>query len=96
MDDLGVDGDAERALADALALIERLDADNERLRMKVLEVLRLMEDAVTEGVRHERREAELEQQCANLEAELAALRNTKLLRAVAPLRAAYAKVRRRG
>ena len=94
MDERGLD--TEGALADALALIERLDADNEQLRMKVLEVLRLMEDAVTEGVRHERRAAELEQQCANLEAELAALHGTKLMRVVAPLRALYAKVRRRG
>jgi hypothetical protein len=73
---------------DPFELIERLDADNERLRMKALDLMRLMEDAVTAQVAAERRAAELE-------AELDALRNTKLMRVAAPARRLYARLRRR-
>ena len=74
------------ALREAERLIDRLDADNERLRMKVLDLLRLMEAAVTERVDHELR-------AEALEAELRAVQNTKIMRAVAPLRRLYARAR---
>ena len=77
------------ALAEAERLIDGLDAENERLRMKVLDLLRLMEAAVSERVDHELR-------AEALEAELHALEHTKVMRLVAPLRRVYARVRRRG
>lgn len=77
-----------QALREAELLIDRLDADNERLRMKVLDLMRLMEAAVGERVDHELR-------AEALEAELEALQNTKLMRVVAPLRRQYARLRRR-
>ncbi len=85
-----VDDDAglRDALREAERLIDRLDADNERLRMKVLDLLRLMEAAVSERVDHELR-------AEALEAELTALQHTKIMRLVAPLRRAYARVRGR-
>ncbi len=81
--------DLRQALTEAEALIERLDADNERLRMKVLDLMRQWEAAVSERVDHELR-------AEALEAELHALQHTKIMRAVAPLRRAYARVRGRG
>ena len=81
--------DIAQALNEAQHLIERLDADNERLRMKVLEVTRHWEAAVGERVDHELR-------AEALEAELHALSHTKIMRAVAPLRRLYAKVRGQG
>ena len=74
------------ALVEAEALIARLDAENERLRMKVLEVLEWMEEAVSVGVDQERR-------AEALEAELAAWRSTRIMRMLAPLRSVYARVR---
>lgn len=81
--------DLRQALTEAEALIERLDADNERLRMKVLDLMRQWEAAVSERVDHELR-------AEALEAELHALQHTKIMRAVAPLRRLYARVRSRG
>jgi hypothetical protein len=78
-----------------LGLVERLDADNERLRMKSLDLMRVMEEGVDAQVAGERRIAELELQVGRLEAELAAIHRTKLMRFSAPLRRAYAAVRRR-
>lgn len=85
MIDDDLDGDLVEALREAQRLIDRLDADNERLRMKVLDLIRLMEEAVTQGVDHELR-------AAALEAELRALQHTKIMRTVAPLRRVYAGV----
>lgn len=81
--------DLRQALTEAEALIERLDADNERLRMKVLDLMRQWEAAVSERVDHELR-------AEALEAELHALQHTKIMRAVAPLRRVYARVHSRG
>lgn len=81
------DDDAAQALREAQRLIDRLDADNERLRMKVLDVTRQWEAAVNERVDHELR-------AEALEAELHALQHTKMMRVVAPLRRLYARVRR--
>lgn len=82
------DVEVREALREAERIIERLDADNERLRMKVLDLLRLMEAAVSERVDHELR-------AEALEAELTALQQTKIMRLVAPLRRVYARMRRR-
>jgi predicted nucleic acid-binding Zn-ribbon protein len=78
-----------------LALVERLDADNERLRMKALDLMRVMEEVVNDQVAGERRLAGLEEQNRRLEAELEAVQNTKLMRFSAPLRRVYGTVRRR-
>ena len=79
--------DLRHALREAQTLIEQLDADNERLRMKVLEVMRQWEAAVGERVDHELR-------AQALEAELHALHNTRIMRLVAPARRWYARLRR--
>ena len=78
-----------------LGVVEQLDADNERLRMTSLDLMRLMEDVVTAQVAGERRIAELEEHNRRLEAELAALHSTKLMRAAAPFRRVYARLRAR-
>jgi hypothetical protein len=74
-----------------LALVERLDADNERLRMKALELGRLVEDAVTAQVAGERRILELDARIEALDAELQALANTRVVRMSRPFRAVYAR-----
>ncbi|TVR21811.1 MAG: hypothetical protein EA389_14350 [Ilumatobacter sp.] len=75
-----------------LALVEQLDADNERLRTKALDLIRLMEDAVTEQVAGERRIEELEARVETLEAEIQSLENSRVLRMTRPLRAAYGRL----
>lgn len=85
----------QAAVAELLALVEDLDADNERLRLRVLELLELMEQAVTEQVAGERRIAELDGQRRALEAELDAVRKTRVMRMTAPARRAYARLRSR-
>jgi hypothetical protein len=82
-------------VGELLDLVERLDADNERLRMKSLDLMRVMEEGVDAQVAGERRIVELEKQVGRLEAELAAVHRTKLMRFSAPLRRVYAAVRRR-
>ena len=79
-----------------LEVIDQLDTDNERLRMKALELMELMESAVTQQVAAERRVAELEDQVTKLESEIEALHGTKVMRFVRPLRAAYERLRSRG
>lgn len=83
----------QSAAQELLGLVKELDADNERLRMRVLELLELMEDSVTAQVGGERRIAELERRCGALEAELVAVRNTRVMRLSAPLRRAYGRLR---
>ena len=96
-DESSPDERAELAeLAELVGVVEQLDEDNERLRVRVLELLELMEDAVTAQVAAERRADELAARVAALDAELAAVRNTRVMRATAPLRAAYARFRQRG
>lgn len=87
--------DAEPDVAELLALVEQLDADNERLRNKALDLAHRMEDAVTAQVAGERRIDELDARVALLEAELHALENTRVLRMTRPLRSAYARLRSR-
>ena len=56
-------------VAELLATIEQLDADNERLRMRVLEVMEWMEEAVTEQVATERELAACRERSAELAAD---------------------------
>ncbi len=82
-------------VAELLATIEQLDADNERLRMRVLEVMEWMEEAVTEQVATERELAACRERSAELAAELAAIERTVTWRMVAPARRVYGRVVRR-
>ena len=77
-----------------LELVERLDSDNEQLRMKGFELMRVMEEIVTDQVAGERRVAELEARNRHLEDELAAVHRTKLMRLSAPFRRVYGRFRR--
>lgn len=67
-------------------IIEELDRDNERLRTKVLEIMTLMEEAVTAQVAAERRVVELE-------SDLHAIQATKTMRLLRPFRNGYAWLR---
>lgn len=87
-----MDADADAGLTEMLAEVER---DHEAMRMRILELLRILEDAVDQQVAGERRIADLTTQCANLEAEIEALHNTRLFRLARPFRSAYSRVRRR-
>lgn len=82
--------------ADPLGAVGRLHEDNERLRLRVLELLKLMEDEVTDRVDAEIRAEDWERQAGALERELEALRSTTLFRMAAPLRSIYARFRSRG
>lgn len=80
-------------IGELLALVERLDADNERLRMKALELGKLVEDAVTAQVAAERRTAEMGERVELLDNELKALADTRVLRVARPFRTAYRRLR---
>ena len=67
-------------------IIEELDRDNERLRTKVLEIMTLMEEAVTAQVAAELRVVELE-------SDLHAIQATKTMRLLRPFRNGYAWLR---
>jgi hypothetical protein len=79
--------------ADLAQMLAEIDRDHEAMRLRILELLRLLEDAVTAQVAGERRVAELTEQCARLQAEVDALHDTKLFRAARPVRAAYSRIR---
>lgn len=83
---------SSQPVPDLEAVLEELHADHERLRMRVLDLMRLMEDEVTDRVEAEQQASEWEQQATALQRELDALRNTKLMRAAAPLRRIYTRV----
>lgn len=78
------------------AMLEQLHAENERLRLRVLELMKLMEDEVTDKVEAEFRVDEWRHQAEALQRELDALRNTKVMRMMQPARRLYARIRRRG
>lgn len=82
-------------IEELVGLVEDLDADNERLRLKVLEILRLMEDAVTAQVAAERRAADLAAERDRLAAELDAVRATRIMRWSRPVRDLYGRLRGR-
>lgn len=92
----GSDTAGEFSDADELLdLITLIDGENERLRQRQLELLRWMEEAVTEQVACERRCGELERQVAAVEAEIEAIHGTVTWRVLAPIRQVYARARRR-
>ena len=78
-----------------IELIERLDHDNERLRMKSLDLMNLMEEVVNREVAGERRIDELQRRVDELEHENLALHNTKLMRFTRPIRAVYRRAKAR-
>jgi len=84
----GVQIAGEPTKEELFALIERLDADNEAQRLRLLAAFDWLETAVTDKASAEHRAAAATQ-------ELEALRNTKLFRLASPLRAGYARLRRR-
>jgi allophanate hydrolase subunit 1 len=97
------------SLEEAVALVDKLDGINEEQRLRLMAVMDWLEDAVTQQVREECRADDVTAQLATersahhscrqrvdqLEAELAALNNTKLIRYAAPFRSAYARLRAR-
>jgi len=82
-------------VGELLDLIGRLDADNERLRLRVLEVMEWMEDAVTAQVATERELESCRRRVAEAAAELEAIRQTRAWRLLAAPRRAYGAFRRR-
>ena len=74
-------------------LVESLDADNERLRVRVLTLLEFAEDAVTAQVSAERQVSVLEAEVQRLHDEIDALHRTRVMRLARPFRALYARVR---
>lgn len=100
----------EPSVDELLALLDHLDDDHERQRLRLYEVLDWFEGAVTAQVAAERRRdeltaeveayrarvAELEAHEAALLAEVHALHGSLLFRAARPVRSLWAKVRRRG
>ncbi len=78
-----------------IELIERLDHDNERLRMKSLDLMNLMEEVVNREVAGERRIDELQRRVDELAEANLALHNTKLMRFTRPIRAVYRRARGR-
>lgn len=82
-------------VGELLDLIERLDGDNERLRLRALEIMEWMEEAVTAQVAAER-QLDACRQCADeLQRELSAIRATTSWRLLGPPRRLYAAARRR-
>lgn len=74
-----------------MAIVEQLDVDNEHLRMKVLDLMRLMEDAVTAQVTAERERDELQ---SRLDAALVAIEGSRTLKMTEPARVAARRLRR--
>jgi hypothetical protein len=97
----GIDVGVAPTVDELLGLLDRLDADFEAQRLKLLQVLDRYEDTVNEMVRIERTCAAAGERAranehalsevSRLHAHIAALENTKLMRAVRPLRGAYGK-----
>lgn len=81
------------AIEELLAIVDELDADNEHLRMKVLDLMRLMEDAVTAQVTAERQRDELE---VRLDAALDAIERSRVLKVTRPFRALVRRISRSG
>ena len=90
------------ALCTMLVLLNWLDADFETQRLKLLQVLDRYEDSVNETLATQRRlvaaeeRADRNDQAAaeviRLQAHITALNNTKMMRAVRPIRSVYAKL----
>lgn len=98
----GVDVGAAPTVDELLVLLNRLDADFETQRLKLLQVLDRYEDSVNETLATQRRlvaaeeRADRNDQAAaeviRLQAHITALNNTKMMRAVRPIRSVYAKL----
>lgn len=78
-----------------LEAVAELDEMNEHLRLKVLDLMRLMEDAVTAQVNAERQRDELRAQLDRVEAELDAIAATRLMRWSGKPRQWYRRLRGR-
>jgi hypothetical protein len=87
------DRPADGTVVELVALVEQLDQENERLRLKVLDVLRLMEECVDAQVAGERRIAELERRAAELEADLLAINQSIVVRWTAGSRRVFSRLR---
>ena len=86
---------ADDGISALLQLVEGLDADHERLRQRVLELMEWMEASVTAEVRTERELDAWQRQAENLAAELDAVHGSSSWRLTSPLRAMNGRVRRR-
>lgn len=82
-------------VGELLDLIGRLDADNERLRLRVLEVMEWMEEAVTAQVATERELESCRRLADEATGELEAIRHTRSWRLLAVPRRAYGALRHR-
>lgn len=87
--------DPNEAVGELVRLVERLDADNERLRIRALDLLRYMEEAVTAQVAGERRIAELEAMNSDLERRLVEVESSLVVRLTARPRRVLARLRKR-
>ena len=84
------------SVGELLDLVGRLDSDNERLRLRLLDVIEWMEESVSEQVRLERVESDLRSEIEALRAEVAAITGTRSWRLMQPLRRGYGRIRARG
>jgi hypothetical protein len=82
----GTSPDAADRQRELVELVERLDGDNERLRLRVLEVMEWLESSASDAVAFERERDTWHRQADNLDAEIAALRSTMSWRVTRPLR----------
>jgi len=74
-------------------LVSSLDEENERLRLRVLEVMVWMEEAVTEQVAQERRATDFERQAIALQHELDAIHQSWSWRLLKWPRSGYSTLR---
>ena len=82
-------------VGELIELVGRLDVDNERLRLRVLEVMEWMEEAVTAQVATERELESCRQRAAAAAAALEAIQHTRSWRLLAAPRRAYGALRHR-
>lgn len=74
-------------------ILDRLDAENEILLLRILDVTRWMEESVSEQVACERRLSEIEAHRQSIEAELSAIHLSRTWRALMPMRRLYGRAR---
>ena len=83
-------------IEDILEMLERLDSENESQRLRILDLAKWMEEAVTAQVACERRLAEIDTHRRSLEAELDAIHRSRSWRMLAPVRGMVARLRAGG
>lgn len=76
-------------------ILDRLDAENEALLLRVLDVTRWMEESVSEQVACERHLLEVEAHQQSLQAELSAIHKSRTWRVLMPMRRLYGRARLR-